>query len=83
MQLQGGKEFSADLRYSWKCSQDRNIRVRDAQGAIQEVEGTKGCNTAYYQEDVPKAADGTTPYEITCQCGALIRAFANVDNIRS
>lgn len=77
------REFGADLRYSWKCSQDRNIRVRDAQGAIQEVENQKGCGTAYYQEDVPKAADGTVPYEITCQCGALIRAFANLDNLRA
>jgi len=83
MQLQGGKEFSADLRYSWKCSPDRNIRVKDAAGAIQEVENQKGCGTAYYQEDVPKAADGTTPYEITCQCGAVLKAFANMDNIRS
>jgi hypothetical protein len=83
MQAQKTKEFSADLRYSWKCSQDRNIRVRDNQGAVQEVEGTKGCNTAYYQEDVPHNADGTMPYEITCSCGALLRAFANLDNIRA
>lgn len=78
----GGKEFGADLRYSWRCSQDRDIRVRDAAGAVQVVEGTKGCGEAYYAEDVPKGADGKTPYEITCQCGALLRAFANLDNIR-
>jgi hypothetical protein len=83
MQQQKAKEFSADLRYSWKCSADRNIRVRDQQGAVQEVEGTKGCGTSYYQEDVPKNPDGTTPYEITCSCGALLRAFANLDNIRA
>src|SRR5262245_43187661 len=53
MQQQGGKEFGADLRYSWKCGVDRNIRVRDQAGAIQEVENQKGCGTAYYQEDVP------------------------------
>jgi hypothetical protein len=79
----GGKEFGADLRYSWRCSTDRDIRARDQNGAVQPVEGQKGCGNAFYQEDVPKQADGTTPYEITCQCGALLRAFANMDNLRT
>src|SRR5262245_47408355 len=80
----GGKEFGADLRYSWRCSKDRDIRAKDAQGQVQVVEGKKGCGEAYYQEDVPKGADNQVPYEITCgQCGALLRAFANLDNLRS
>lgn len=83
LQAQAGKEFGADLSYSWKCSQDRNIRVRDAQGAVQEVEGTKGCNASYYQKDVSKNENGEIPYEIQCTCGALLRAFANLDNIRA
>jgi hypothetical protein len=79
-----GQEFGGDLRYSWRCSKDRDIRARDGQGQVQVVEGKKGCGEAYYQEDVPKAADGSVPYEITCgQCGALLRAFANLDNLRS
>jgi hypothetical protein len=78
-----GKQFGADLRYSWRCSKDRDIRARDAQGQVQVVEGKKGCGEAYYAEDVPKDAAGNTPYEITCgQCGALLRAFANLDNLR-
>ncbi len=77
-----GQEFSADLRYSWRCSVERDIRVRDQNGAIQTVENQKGCGEGYYQEDVPKNQDGTTPYEVTCRCGALLRAFANLDNIR-
>lgn len=78
----GGKEFGADIRYSWRCDTKRDIRVRDAQGAVQVVEGQKGCNEAYYQEDVEKLPDGTYPHEIACQCGALLRAFANLDNMR-
>lgn len=78
-----GKEFGADIRYSWRCSDDRDIRVKDAQGAITPVEGHKGCGAAFYQEDVDKLADGSTPYEITCTCGALLRAWANIDNIRA
>jgi hypothetical protein len=78
-----GKQFKADLRYSWRCSKDRDIRARDAQGSVQVIEGKKGCGEAYYQEDVPKSADGQVPYEITCgNCGALLRAFANLDNLR-
>ena len=80
----GGKEFGADLRYSWRCSKDRDIRARDNAGQVQVVEGKKGCGESYYQEDVPKDASGNVPYEIQCgQCGALLRAFANLDNIRS
>lgn len=83
VQRHAGKQFGADLRYSWRCSKDRDIRVRDAQGSVQVVEGKKGCGAAFYQEDVPKSADGQVPYEITCgDCGALLRAFANLDNLR-
>lgn len=78
------KEFGGDLRYSWRCSKDRDIRARDPQGQIQVVEGKKGCGEGYYQEDVPKGPDGQVPYEIQCgTCGALLRAFANLDNLRS
>ena len=83
LRAHAGKEFGADLRYSWRCSADRDIRVKDASGATQVVENHKGCGEAYYQEDVPKAGDGSTPYEITCQCGAALRAFANMDNLRA
>lgn len=78
-----GKEFGADLRYSWRCDRERDIRVKDAAGAVQVVEGHKGCGEGYYQEDVPKGPDGSTPYEIQCQCGAILRAFANLDNLRA
>jgi hypothetical protein len=77
-----GGEFGADIRYSWRCDSTRPIRTRDNQGVVQVVENQKGCGEAFYQEDVPKNADGTTPYEITCTCGALLRAWANLDNIR-
>jgi hypothetical protein len=78
-----GESFGADLRYSWRCSKDRDIRARDNSGQVQVVEGKPGCGEAYYQEDVPKRADGSVPYEINCgQCGALLRAFANLDNMR-
>jgi len=83
VQRHGGKEFGADLRYSWRCSKDRDIRVKDGQGQTQVVEGRKGCGEGFYQEDVPKTIAGDVPYEIVCTCGALLRAFANVDNIRS
>ena len=83
VQRHAGQEFGADLRYSWRCSKERDIRARDTQGQVQVVEGRKGCGEAYYQEDVPKV-NGEVPYEIVCgQCGALLRAFANLDNIRS
>jgi hypothetical protein len=84
VQRYAGKQFGADLRYSWRCSRDRDIRARDDNGQVQVVEGKKGCGEAYYQEDVSKGPDGQVPYEVTCpNCGALLRAFANLDNLRS
>jgi hypothetical protein len=83
VQRHGGREFGADLRYSWRCSKDRDIRVRDPQGQVQIIEGKRGCGEAFYESDVPKTNAGDTPYEIVCgSCGALLRAFANLDNIR-
>lgn len=86
MKLQAKKQFSADIRFSWKCSDQRNIRVKTTDGTIQEVEGRKGCNSSYYLEDLPnggKDATGNVPTQIQCQCGAMLRAFANLDNIRA
>ncbi len=86
-----GKEFTAEISYSWNCSDDRNIRVDDGAGGVKEVENQKGCGAKYYQDDrtgkveqkIAKGADGKYPYEIACRCGNIIRAFANLDNIRA
>jgi hypothetical protein len=84
LQKHAGREFGADIRYSWRCSKDRDVRVRDAQGQIHVIEGKKGCGEGYYQDDVPKTPDGKIPYEVNCEeCGALLRAFPNLDNMRS
>ena len=85
MKQQAKKQFGADIRYSWKCSADRNIRMKDNAGNVQEVEGKKGCNSSFYQEDLPNAgkdAAGNVATQIQCTCGAFLRCFANLDNIR-
>lgn len=86
MKLQAKKTFGADIRFSWRCSEQRNIRVKTGEGALQEMEGRTGCGTAIYQEDLPnggKDQAGQVPTQVQCQCGAVLRAFANLDNIRS
>lgn len=86
MRQQAGKEFGADIRFSWKCDTKRNIRVKDAQGSVQEVQNHPGCGQAYYQEDLPNAgkdASGVVGTQVQCQCGAVLRAFANLDNLRA
>jgi len=89
LQRHGGKEFGADLRYSWQCSEKRNIRVAvldpttKQRTGVQEVEGKPGCGNSFYNEDVPNNPDGTKPHEVTCPCGALLRAFANLENFRA
>lgn len=80
----GGREFGSDVRWSWGCSKERNIRVKDKEGNIVEVENKKGCGERYYQEDVEKQPSGEYPLTIQCtKCGAALRAFGNLDNIRA
>lgn len=83
----GGKNFGADITYSWACSTERDIRVANPQGgAPQVVEGHKGCGEKFYEGDIVPAmknADGSMPLQITCSCGAMLRAFANLDNFRA
>lgn len=80
-----GKLFGGDMRWSWRCSKTRDKRVKDEQGNTVAVPGHMGCGEAYYQEDVLnlKQADGDFPLEISCKCGAVLRAFGNIDNIRA
>lgn len=79
----GGREFAGDMRWSWRCSEGRVRRVKDDAGnTVEDPNGTKGCGEAFYQEDITKLPDGTYPLEAQCTCGAILRAFGNIDNIR-
>jgi len=80
-----GKEFGGDMRWSWKCGENRNIRTKNEKGETVEVLDRKGCGEAFYQEDVlnMKTPEGEFPLEISCSCGAVLRAFGNIDNIRA
>lgn len=97
-----GGEFNADIRFSYSCNPNRNIRVYDAVGELQEVDGTKGCEYRFYSgtgkssaekkigyvsklkapEGHEAAGQMIYPNEITCHCGAVLRAFANLENFR-
>lgn len=77
-----GASFTADLEYSWSCNAERSIWVEDGNGGQTEVPETKGCGRKYYQQGVPKV-DGKVPFRITCECGASVRAFANLQAIRA
>jgi hypothetical protein len=87
-----GGEFNADIEWSWQCRGDKPARFDDGQGARVELadENTGqpklGCGTRYYQNKVDKVAgengELVYPLYITCQCGAAIRAFANLSRFR-
>lgn len=88
-----GKEFGADLTYNYGCNEQRNKRVADGAGQVVETQ-EKGCGWRYYSGEgslnvakkigyVGRQPNGEYPTEVSCQCGAVLRAFANVDNVRS
>jgi hypothetical protein len=85
------KHFGADIEYGWQCRDDKPIKVEsepDAAGNTQLItlDGTegqaeqKGCGKRFYQNDVPKDADGSIPNRILCTCGATL--FANENLVR-
>lgn len=90
LQKHAGAQFGGDLEWSWRCNPDKPIRVDNGQGGVMEVPGQKGCNTSYYQKDVQKVlsnpedpnSEQVFPARIQCQCGALLRAFANLTRYR-
>jgi hypothetical protein len=83
------KEFTSEITYNWSCDNKKNIWVANAEGKRVEVENQKGCGKRYYQDDktkkdeqkIHRQEDGTYPLEISCTCGAVVRAFANLDNM--
>lgn len=88
----GGKEFAGDISYNYSCNEQKKIRAYVGE-QLQELD-KMGCGWRYYTGTgtpnpakktgyVGKQADGTYPTEVTCQCGAVLRAFANLDNIRA
>lgn len=96
LQALSRKVFTADLGYSWICNQARDI-YKTIEGASVKQEGVLGCGRKYYQDTrtnkpeqkIGRGADGLYPYEILCSgvqgnpCGATVRAFANLDNLRA
>lgn len=88
-----GREFTSDLQFSWNCNAAREIYVLDpSTGKSVKKEGTMGCGRRYYQADrttkpdqmIPKdKVTGEYPVELKCSCGAVVRAFANLDNMRA
>jgi hypothetical protein len=88
-----GREFGGDVSYNWTCSPTRNVRAKDASGQSVEIEGKRGCGWRYYPGDGKLNAakkvgyvskhEGVYPQEIECQCGAVLRAFSNLDAIRA
>jgi hypothetical protein len=85
VQAYAGKEFGADVEWSWYCNPKRPIYIPDGQGgSVEHPDKQPGCGARYYQKDVDKI-EGEYPLRITCTtatCGAVVRAFANLGTFR-
>ncbi len=82
-----GEEFTADIEWSWYCNPKRNIYTADGEGGRMEVEDKQGCKARYYQDNQVKKGEEGYPLEIDCggndgECGALVRAFANLTRFK-
>lgn len=86
-----GQEFDADIEWNYSCNPGKNIRVANAEGTLEEVEGQVGCGLRYYtngknavQKVQPEGGGAPEfPLHITCGgCNADLRAFANLTRFR-
>ena len=91
------KDFGADVEWSWSCNPKRAARFLMDDGSQQRIEDVEstldgddtgfkaGCGARYYQNDVQKV-EGKFPLSLTCtnpECGAQVRAFANLRNFKA
>lgn len=84
-----GTEFGATVTWNWFCNPKKNIYTDNGQGGMTEID-QKGCSTSYYMKDVEKVPSNPQdpnspkvyPLRITCQCGANVRAFANLEQFK-
>lgn len=88
-----GKSFGIDWEYQYSCNENKPIRVDDPQNGTLVLDGKdgrpeqKGCGKRYYQTNVDKIPNDKTgtmeyPQEITCECGAVLRAFGQIARFR-
>lgn len=87
LQQHPAKEFKAAIEWNWSCNPEKPIRVDMGENGIVVQNGEngtelkKGCGKRYYQKDVDKV-EGKYPREISCECGAILRGFANLTRFR-
>lgn len=81
-----GAEFGGDITYSFQCRADKPVRAMQDDGTVQVVESQMGCGKRLYQKDITgfRDAEGKYPTQIQCpDCGAMLRTFGNLENIRA
>lgn len=88
-QKHASTEMSAAITWNWFCNPKKNIYVDNGQGGYMEVQQL-GCGTSYYQKDIDKVPSNPEdpnslpvfPFRISCKCGAVVRAFANLEQFK-
>lgn len=89
-----GASFKADVEWSARCSEDRDMYVMGDDGNAVQVEGTPGCGKSFYTNTsdaslrIPKDEDGLfcERFECAftgCDGGAVLRAFPRLTRFKS
>lgn len=83
LQKHPGAEFIADVEWSAWCADNKPIRALETDGSVSIVESQNGCGERVYQRDIPKE-EGLYAEQFSCSsCGALLRAFPNLQRFRT
>ena len=80
-----GKTFSASVEWSYQCNPKKPAYFEDGNGGYAPAEDQRpGCGSRQYQRDVVKV-NGQQPERAPCnnpECGASVRAFANLGGFK-
>lgn len=78
-----GRRFKATVAWSAYCNPNKDVYFPDGEGNLQVHEGTKGCGTNYYQQNIPRGDDNLFIDRFECsECGATVRAFPRLRNFQ-
>ena len=83
--------FFASVEWSWHCNPKSAAFFQQGDSLVETTDTTGakvvGCDRRYYQarpggQGGVEKVNGVYPLRIQCECGASVRAFANLRNFR-
>ena len=81
--VQAGVPLNRIMPIAYVRSASHNIMNPVAATPVHPRDHYQADKTSKDEQKIQRLENGTYPIEVACSCGALVRCFANLDNIRA